>query len=143
MFFEFHAGDPFRLLREMADRPLPKGVPFDLHGLAVIDLPPPDVEPRNKALEEAARGFADALLELLEARGRPVWGEPNYRLTAEEGVEMPAWVEELPCYPDRLVGWRRGKGKVAAAFWEHEGRIVPVFVHLAVVRWRPGVIRAE
>src|SRR5581483_5209353 len=92
----------------------------------------PDLEPRNKALEQAARQFAEALIELVEARGRAVWGAPDYHFTVGEVEEVPAWIEDLPRCPDRLVGWRRGRGKVAVAYWEHEGRIIRVNVYLAV-----------
>src|SRR5204862_277750 len=95
----------------------------------------------NDDMQGAARLLAEALLAVVEAQGRAVWGEPDYRVNVEDGEEVPAWVEDLPRYPVRLVGWRRGRGKVAFVYWEQEDRELPVAVDLGVVRWRAGTVR--
>lgn len=142
MQFNFNAGMLFDMLHMMAEKPLPKGTACELQGVASIAFPT-DEEASNRDLQEAAWFFADSLLDLAEARGRVVWGEPLYRLTAAEGEEMPAWIEDLPRYPNRLVGWRRGKTRVAFICWEQESKITPVNVDLGVVHWRAGMRKSE
>jgi hypothetical protein len=73
-----------------------------------------------------------------------VGGEPDYDFRGEDD-ELPAWAEDLPNGPgvERLVGWRRGRTRVAFALQEHQDRETPVFVFIGVVRWRAGVLSNE
>jgi hypothetical protein len=139
MGMELRAGELFERLREMAEKRLPKGAGMEIDLVAEVSFPT-DEEAHNNDLQAAARLFADALVQMVEAQGRAVWGEPEYRLTLEEGCEVPAWVEDMWQYPTRLVGWRRGRTKVAFAYWEQEDREIPVNVAIGVIPWRRGTM---
>jgi hypothetical protein len=141
--FELRAGALFHGLQELAQKPLPKGTKVELCWNGWIEFPT-DEESHNDDLQAAARSLADALLGLVEAGARDTWGEPDYRLSLED-EEFPAWTEDLLTGPafDRLVGWRRGRTKVAFALREQEDREIPINVSIGVVRWRAGTIANE
>jgi hypothetical protein len=143
MALELQAGSLFSQLRELAEKPLPKGTKVDVCWHAVIEFPT-DEEAHNNDLQAAASSLADSLLALVKAGARDLWGEPDYNLNCED-EELPAWTEDLPNGPgfERLVGWRRGRTMVAFALREQQDREIPIFVFIGVVRWRAGALANE
>jgi hypothetical protein len=140
MAFEIQAGSLFSQLRQMAEKPLPKGTQMDVSWHAMIEFPT-DEEAHNDDLQAAASSLADSLLALVKAGARDLWGEPDYRLSLED-EELPAWTEDLPTGPgfERLLGWRRGRTLVAFVLREQQDREIPIFVYIGVVRWRKGTL---
>ena len=140
MALEFIAGSLFSQLRELAEKPLPKGTKVDVCWHAVIEFPT-DEEAHNDDLQAAASSLADSFLALVKAGARALWGEPDYNLNCAD-EELPAWTEDLPNGPgfERLVGWRRGRTRVAFALREQQDREIPIFVFVGVVRWRAGTL---
>jgi hypothetical protein len=140
---ELRAGSLFSQLRELAEKPLPKGTRLDVCWHAVIEFPT-DEEAHNDHLQAAASALADSLLALVKAGARDLWGEPDCNLSCED-EELPAWAEDLPNGPgfDRLVAWRRGRTRVAFALREQQDREIPICVFVGVVRWRAGTLANE
>lgn len=143
MALELRAGSLFHQLRELAEKPLPKGSRVDVCWHAGIEFPT-DEEAHNDDLQAAASSLADSILAMVKAGARDRWGEPDYNLNCDN-EDLPAWTEDLPNGPsfERLVGWRRGRTRVAFALREHEDREVPIFVFVGVVRWRAGTLANE
>ena len=143
MALELPAGFLFSELRKLAERPLPKGTKVDVCWHAGIEFPT-DEEAHNNDLQTAASSLADSLLALVKAGARDPWGEPDFNLNCADEAQ-PAWTEDLPNGPsfDRLIGWRRGRTRVAFALREHQDREVPIFVFVGVVRWRAGTLANE
>jgi hypothetical protein len=145
--FNFDAGSLFERLRELAEKPLPKDVSRDpiVHSpgffLATIEFLS-DEDAHNDALQAAARAFAGCMIDLVEAKATPTWGKPDYRLTFEDEL-FPAWAEYLTQFPDYVIGWRRGRTKVAYVFRAQEDREIPVEVVAGVVPWKAGQLSNE
>lgn len=143
MALELRAGSLFSQLRELAEKPLRKGTKVDVCWHAVIEFPT-DEEAHNDDLQAAASSLAESILALVKAGARDFWGEPDYSLSCEDEV-LPAWAEDLPNGPgfERLVGWRRGRTRVAFALREQQDRELPILVFVGVVRWRDGTLGNE
>jgi hypothetical protein len=145
--FEFDAGSLFEQLRELADKPLPKDVSQDplmnspALFLALIEFRS-DEDAHNDALQAAARDFAKCVIDLVEAKAMPAWGKPDYRLTFEDEL-FPAWADYLTQFPNYVIGWRRGRTKVAYVFTTQEDREIPVEVVAGVVPWKAGQLSNE
>ena len=111
--FGFDAGSLFDRMRELSEKPLPKGVRRDplRHPqcllLANIEFLS-DEDAHNDALQAAARAFATSIIDLIEAKAKRPWGRPDYRLTWQDEL-FPAWVDDLIQFPDYVIGWRRGR----------------------------------
>ncbi len=145
--FEFDAGSLFERLRELSEKPIPKGGRQDplCHPqcllLATIEFRS-DEDAHNDALQAAARAFATDLIDLIEAKAKRTWGDPDYRLTFEDEL-FPAWANDLMDFPDYLIGWRRGRAKVAYVYRAQEDREIPIMVVAGVVPWKASQLSNE
>jgi hypothetical protein len=145
--FDFDAASLFERLRELSEKPLPKDVSRDplMHSpglfLANIEFRS-DEDAHNNALQAAARAFATCIIDLIEAKATRTWGKPDYRLTFEDEL-FPAWADQLIQFPDYVIGWRRGRTKVAYVFRAQEDREIPIMVVAGVVPWKAGQLSNE
>jgi hypothetical protein len=133
---EFRAGSFFDSLRWVVDRPLRTGSDLNFVFLCTIEFPT-DEEAHNDDLQKAVYAFADAVLDMIVARGVGVWGKPDFTFMWQDDP-VPAWVQQIGLPYGRLVGWKRGRHKVAFALWEKEDREIPTNVCGGVVRCRTG-----
>lgn len=145
--FEFDAGSLFERLRELSEKPLPKAAsratlqhaPWLI--LANIEFLS-DEDAHNDALQAAARDLATSIMDLIEAKAKRAWGKPDYRVTWQDEL-FPAWADGLLEFPDYVIGWRRGRTKVAYVFRAQEDHEIPIMVVAGVVPWKAGQMSNE
>jgi hypothetical protein len=145
--FEFDSGSLFDRLRELSEKPLPKDVRRDPlrhpHCLFLANIEfRSDEDAHNNALQAAAAAFATSIIDLIEAKAKPTWGKPDYCLTSQDEL-FPAWVDDLIQFPHYVIGWRRGRAKVAYVFRAQEDREIPIMVVAGVVPWKAGQMSNE
>jgi hypothetical protein len=145
--FEFDAGSLFERLRELSEKPFAKGIRreplFQSPGFYLANIEfLSDEDAHNNALQAAARAFATHIIDLIEAKATRTWGKPDYRLTFEDEL-FPAWADQLIQFPDYVIGWRRGRTKVAYVFRAQEDREIPIMVVAGVVPWKAGQMSNE
>lgn len=116
----------FDRLRAIADRPLKAD--FDVDEILSIEFATDDGEVRDSARRKIEIAFGGIV-----ACAQAAWGRPRFRLVSD-GYDMPSWTELLPTGFDLLVGWKRGRGKIAFVLYQQEDRELPIILLVGAVR---------